>query len=119
MALRNSTLVESTRTFDMPFNGETVQITYRLGAFNTDFSTWFAANQFQPESLLEAIERVVVHWDVLDDKDQPIPPTAAAIREHRIPTPFLRCVYTAVQEDSQPGKLSASTSNAGSARSKR
>lgn len=116
MAIKTTTLIESTRTVSVQFNGDSADVTYRLGALNQDFWSWYGENVMKEGSLSETIERLVKHWDVLDDSDEPIPATVAQIKQHRIPVPFLRCVQQAIFEDAQPGKLSASASNAGSPR---
>jgi hypothetical protein len=46
------------------------------------------------------LEPVLAWWDVLDDQDQRIPPTAENIK--RMPMAFVMKVIAKVQEDSDP-----------------
>jgi hypothetical protein len=84
------------------FLGDDVHVEYKLGAIevtNTDF------RDDEDALIHDLLERVLVSWDVLDEQNQPIPTTAQAMRDHRIPTPFLRDVWRAIVEDTTPGKL--------------
>lgn len=105
-------LQESTRPVEVPFNGETLTVVYRLGQINADFFRWYIAHAAEDGSLHETILRLVANWDLLGDDDQPLPVTAEVVAP--LPSVFLRVIKDAIFEDAQPGKLRASISSAGS-----
>ncbi len=94
-------LAEARRTVTFKFLGEDVAFEYKLGALN---SVDTAATD-EETTLHDLLGRILVRWDVLDEQGQEIPPTAEAMRQHRLPTPFLRAVQEALLDDANPNSL--------------
>ena len=93
------------RAVTFQFLGDDVTFTYRLGAINANLVDWLSTHGNEPDSLRQMIERLVVSWNVLDDDGTPILPTAEAIVDHGIPTPFLLAVLQALGADATPDQL--------------
>jgi len=63
--------------------------------------------------LLEALPRLLVSWELVDNDDQPVPITAEAMEQHQIPTRLLGMIESAIVETAAAGKGNASSSPAG------
>lgn len=100
MGITVAALAAQESTFSFEYLGETVAVTYRLGAYTLEFES---------KPLIEALAEIIVAWDVLDG-DAPYPTTVEALG--RLPEPFLWEVAKAMREDVRLGPTSAGTSGA-------
>jgi hypothetical protein len=105
VGLKLSTVNAAVRTVDVPFLGEYVKVSYRVGAVNSQYSQWLSEHGHKPNSLLEAITRLATKWDLLGDDGEPLPLSQEALEQVEIPTPLLRAIHEAILEDARPGPL--------------
>lgn len=103
-------------TVTLSYLGEDVPVTYRLGEIDSNLEDFMQEHGSEPGSLRDMIERIVVEWDVLDAEGERIPATAAAMREHRLPTPFLIAVIAEISGNASPKQKPRATSAGGSRR---
>lgn len=69
MGLRATNLKEKNQNVSVSFDGATVAVTYRIGAISPH---WFEG--LGSTSVRDMLAPILVHWDVLDDADQPLVP---------------------------------------------
>jgi hypothetical protein len=121
MAISVQKLNNIQRTVIIPFDGDEINVTYKLSAINSKLSDWLDDHGSDRRSILGWLERVLVRWDILGSDGDPIPVTSEAMETYQLPTPLLRMVWAAVNEDASPNALKASfgtgsPSRSGSAR---
>lgn len=101
MPIRLKDMQKATKTIQIDFNGETLEVEYWMyratPAFLRDMETWD-----DKEALEKAVCAVVKRWDLLDEDGQEIPPTVEVARE--LPVEFLREVQTAILDDMRGGE---------------
>lgn len=93
MPVRFGDLYHRTRKVQVEYQGDVVNVEYRVNAITPAF---VAAN-LDPVS---QIKEVVVTWDVLDDSGNPILPEKIA---DKLPLEFLGMVMEAIVHDMQVG----------------
>lgn len=109
MSLSLQKISEIRRKVTIPIEREKLNVWYYLSKFDTDLVDWINEHGEERNSLLEWIERVVDEWDLVDEGAM-VPITAASIEDARIPTPILRMIQRAINEDSEPDFLKRSSS---------
>jgi hypothetical protein len=92
------------RTVTIPIEDETITVTYRLGAMNTEMSNWLEEHGGERGSLMDWIARIVTKWDI-DDDGHAIPITREAMEQYLVPTPIMRLIRDTIDEDSSSGNL--------------
>jgi hypothetical protein len=104
---------EATATIEIEFEGEPVGITYRTKLVRTATLNIFEADtQYQPAQLREALETLVVAWDVLDEDGQSLPATQDITRAFDFD--FLMAVFNGIVSHALPGEDGGATSSTGS-----
>lgn len=121
MPIKLTDLKNQRRTIEVEFFGETGTATYMPGAITEQmFADVQAAQTAQDENSLNALlARLVVSWDVVDEKGEMIPirngkENAPAPELSGVPIPFKAAVLQQVMADVVPNRQSAATSGAGS-----
>lgn len=111
--MKLSKLVGNNPTLTFPYDDEWVSFTYRSSEVTLD---WLqeAEELETSEQLAEALEKVLIEWDVMDAHDERIAPTAAFIRT--LPLRFMRAVFREIQEDGSLGEAKGRRSHSGSQR---
>lgn len=89
MPVRLSDLQKRTRTIQIEYQGDPVNITYLINVITPAF----LADQ---KDAVEQVKAAVTAWDVLDDEGNPIPPEEIA---GQMPLEFLNAVLEAVVAD--------------------
>jgi len=111
---RLSHLAQDRRTIKIDIGGETITATYRPSGLTPaleDQVRELIQNQRGGPALVSILAECIVEWDILDDKDKPIPPTEANIA--RMPTIILIRIVMALMEDLNPNLMSGGDSAAG------
>lgn len=95
------------------FIGDTCNFVFDVSKWDDELSEWAKQPEEEREgSLLRGIlERLLLSWDVLDDHDQPIPTTEAAMVQYHLPTPFLNAILAEMNAAVAPGKLTRAQSH--------
>ncbi|NPV85983.1 MAG: hypothetical protein HPY45_08255 [Anaerolineae bacterium] len=96
MAIRYKDLNAKTRTITVYYDGESLDVTYRLNAI-TPAALRELRGLESAESLAAQVGMVVESWDVLDDKGQRIKPTREFAE--KLPVDFLAAVITGIVDD--------------------
>ncbi len=95
-------LQNNTRSLVVDYDGEKVQVVYRPGVITPGSGTEFAA-----QGVVEQLERLLVSWDITDDKGKALPVSTELLNQ--LPGRFLAHVADAVSGDMRPnGKRAAS-----------
>jgi len=95
--MKLTALTKKTQTVTVRYLGESAEVEFRLAVVTPQFlNDWQGLDNLS--SIICQLERTVVHWDVLDENDQVIPPTEEAIRKHDIPVGFLSQVLLSIAE---------------------
>ena len=108
MPIRLSQVGKQQKTATVAYDGETVDIVYRPGAFTPRVEA--RINEAQKDStvsqeLAQILSEVIISWDVLDDDGQPLPPTIDLLMD--LPLAFLSAVSVGIGEDMRPEGQSA------------
>lgn len=103
-------LIAVNQTVTVDYYGNEIDVTYAPARYNADFWDWMNDPEGGQKagSIPEALERLLVSWDVTGPDGKPIPTTAAAMAEHNIPLDFLNTAYEAVtlhRTEARLGKL--------------
>lgn len=108
MGVKLSELLSDRRTIEVPFGGRTITVTYRLSE-----RTPKATDELNPAAHVVAeMIRLVVSWDIEDDKGKPVPITEKALQN--VPTPVMRAIWNWIWADAGLGEA-GSSSNGSSA----
>lgn len=97
------------RSVAIPFEGETLNVTYKIASLNPDLDEWVAEHREDRTLLMGWVEQVVTRWDIMNG-DEAIPITVKAMEEYAIATPILGLILNAVLEDSSAPNLKKSYS---------
>lgn len=102
MGVRLSDLTSRIKEASLEYDGEQVAFAYRPHAFTMEVSDQVAEATAKDDlgTVSALLEPIVDWWDVLDDQDQRIPPTADNMR--RFPLSFLLKIMDAITADSSP-----------------
>lgn len=96
------------RTINVPYFGDNVVVTYRPGEL-----TPASASEVNKEiedgggdnASIQMLCRCMVSWDVMEDKDKPLPITPENLA--KMPGPLLLAIQAAIGEDGSPKLKSA------------
>lgn len=108
MPLSVKKLSDIRRTVAIPFDGDTLHVTYRLSALNSGLADWLEQHGEERRSMQRWIERVVVDWDILEDDGQHLPVALEAMDRYEIPTSLFTLIFQYVAEDASPKSLRTS-----------
>ena len=98
--MKLSKLAEKTRTVQVQFEGETADVVYRVAELTPAFTEWLQEEGLTRRgSLYEALEKLVISWDIVDDNDQQLAVTVEGMKP--IPSALLRAILYAVTRDGQ------------------
>jgi hypothetical protein len=115
MAITLMQLRERERRIEVEYSGQTLGVTYTPGAVTPELVSQVAAREGEPgsevETMVMALERAVVEWEVLDEQDEKLPPTPEVMR--RLPISFLAAVFFGILGDMKVGEVSGGTSDGG------
>ena len=102
MGVRLSDMTSRVKETTLKYDGEEVAFAYRPNAFTMEVSDQInvASEKDDMGTVSALLEPLVEWWDVLDDEDQRIPPTAENMR--RFPLSFLLKIMDAITEDASP-----------------
>lgn len=106
MAIKVSQLNSQKRTVEVKFGEETLNVTYRPNCVTPQFLDDLQQPK-QGEAIAEAIEKIVVEWDLLNEQGKQLAPKLALIKT--LPIAFLMAVMAAVQADTEVPKALAET----------
>lgn len=104
MPLSVQKLSDVRRTVTIPFDDDTLHVTYKLSAINMELADWTVEHGSDRGSLMDWLARVIVSWDIVDNGD-PIPVTRETMERYGLPTPLLYMIQTAIREDSDEKNL--------------
>lgn len=106
-------------------SGSVLNITYRPASYTVAELEEIQGEKGNAGRIIEAIRRIVISWDLVDDEGRPVPldrPTDAMLtvidgesgtvarsdppddQLRHIPTPIFREILRAVNEDQEPGE---------------
>lgn len=97
-------LADNQRTVPVPFDGEVVNVTYKPGLVTRDFLSRTSMDDL--DTIIAAINALVVSWDVLDKGDV-YPPTIENL--NKLGRRFLMVVLSGIVFDTKPGKAKSAT----------
>jgi hypothetical protein len=102
MAVRLTDMKAKTRETELVWDGETVAFCYKPNEFTMDLADEIdaAAKSEETNVVATLLGPVLVWWDVLDDKDKRIPPTAEKMGQ--FPLNFLLKIMRTITEDQDP-----------------
>lgn len=102
MAVRLSAMKAKVTETALNWDGEEVAFAYKPNEFTMEMADDIAAKAEAEDlgGVAAMLAPIVVWWDVLDDDDQRIPPTAENMR--RFPLNFLTKIMGAITEDADP-----------------
>jgi hypothetical protein len=102
VGIRLSELKARVKTAQVEFDDEVIDFGYHPNAFTMEVAEEVekAANANDLSTVAAMLEPIVEWWDVLDDKDKRIPPTAENMRA--FPLNFLMKIMDKVGEDQRP-----------------
>lgn len=104
---------EVTATTEIEFEGEAVEVTYRKRLVQSVSLNLTEGTEIeQARNLRQAIEDLVVTWDVLDDDGERLPATRDVTRNFEFS--FLLAVFRGMVEHASPGEDGGATSKPGS-----
>lgn len=102
MGVRLSHMKAKIKESSLTWDGEVVDFAYRPNEFTMELADQIAA-EAEAENLTSVsamLAPIVEWWDVLDDQDQRIAPSAENMRA--FPLNFLLAIMRAITEDSKP-----------------
>jgi hypothetical protein len=100
---------EVTATTDVEFDNDIVAVTYRKKLVRTAAINIFGADpQQQPGQVREALEDIVIEWDVLDDEGEKLPATQDITRKFDFD--FLMAIFNGIIAHALPGEVGGATS---------
>lgn len=100
MGLRLEDLKTDTRTVTVAYRGHELHVTYKPSAYTPTFIRDMRIRpdgETQAEALVPMLTVLVQTWDLLDDKEKPLPITAELLGTLEIP--FLNAIGTAINQD--------------------
>lgn len=102
MPISLSRMQSNTQTISIPYFEDTVSITYKPSEMTPVVEAQIreASNAGDEKVMLEVLSRLVVSWDVLDEKEKPIPVTAKTMAT--MPSAFLTAIFTGIRDDMVP-----------------
>ena len=106
MSIELSQIYETTLPTAVEVGAHTIEVEYRIGALGPEFDAWLysADGGLQPDSIYAAIERTCTYLGILID-GAPIPVTAEALKQHKVPTQVLHAILAQVRSEARVGKL--------------
>lgn len=124
--MRISDALKGETPLDVHFpSGSVLRITYRPASYTVAELEEIQREKGNAGRIIEAIRRIVLSWDLVDDNGQPVPlerPTAAMVTVvdgesgavalsdppddplRHVPTPIFLEIIRAVNEDQEPGE---------------
>jgi hypothetical protein len=100
------------RTVPVTYDGETIQVTFRPAAINTDWQERLQALQRSDRTgFVELLAEALVAWDIVGDDGQALEPSVELMR--RLPIDLLEEIAQAIFESLAPKRRSAERSSAG------
>jgi len=100
------------RTVPVTYDGETIQVTFRPAAINTDWQERLQALQRSDRTgFVELLAEALISWDIVDDNGQVLEPSVDLMR--RLPIDLLEEISRAIFESLAPKHPSAERSSAG------
>lgn len=108
MALSTKKLSDLRREVTIPFDGDTITVTYRLASINSKLFDWVDEKGADRRAGQEWLTRVVVDWDILEEDGSHLPVTVEAMDKYDIPAALFAIIRLAIQEDASPNALRAS-----------
>jgi len=112
MPYRPDQAKEQTATTDVEYEDESISVMYRKRLVRTACINVFESDMRQPQRIREALEDLVVTWDVLDADGEPMPSTQEVTRDFEFD--FLMAVFNGIVEHALPGNDGGGTSSTGS-----
>lgn len=104
---------EITATTVIEYEGSEVAVTYRKRLVRTAALNIFEASTAQqPGRVREALEDIVVEWDVLDEDGEKLPATQDVTR--KLDFDFLIAIFNGIVAHALPGEAGAAASQNGS-----
>lgn len=105
--IKLSELKAREKAAQVTYDGEVVDFGYFPNQFTMELSEEIAeaAEASEMKAVTDLLEPVISWWDVLDDKGQRIPATAAAMKS--FPVPFLMAIMGAIQDAQLPPESEA------------
>lgn len=110
MAVRLSDMKARITETHLTWDGERVDFAYKPNEFTMELADQIAAAEDE-NIVSQLLSPIVEWWDVLDDNDQRIPPTAETMRQ--FPLNFLLKIMGAITEDQAVDEGEGSGSNGG------
>jgi hypothetical protein len=107
MAIKVSQLNAPKRMVEVTFGEEKMNVTYRPSCVTPQFLDDLQQPK-QGEAITDAVQALVVEWDLLNEQGRKLPPTSAVIR--KLPLSFLMAVIKAITEDTEVPKAPLETS---------
>lgn len=108
-------LRERERRIEVEYAGQRVGVVYCPGAVTPELVSQVAAREGAPGSevatMVMALEQAVAEWEVLDERDEKLPPTPEVMR--RLPISFLAAVFFGILGDMKVGEANGGTSGGG------
>ncbi len=102
MPISLSELQNNTRTITVDYDGEKVTVVYKPGVLTPTAST-----EFVKSTVVEQLEKLLVSWDVMDEKGKPLPVTTELLNQ--LPGRFLSHLALAVSGDMRPNETRAAS----------
>jgi len=112
MPYRPDQAKEQTATTDVEYEDDALGVTYRKRLVRTACINVFESDVRQPQRIREALEDLIVTWDVLDADGEPMPSTQEVTRDFEFD--FLMAVFNGIVEHALPGNDGGGTSSIGS-----
>lgn len=105
MAIKFSELAKGSRTVIVRWEGEECKVQYRPGANTAAFAIGLQEAMEESASggtkaIVESLANMLIGWDVLDDKGEPMPIEADDLMGY--PVGFLSAILNAIAEDQAP-----------------
>jgi len=84
MAIRLKEFLAQEKTIEIEYLGETVTVSYKVNAFNTQFINDYYSPKWAEEHAGEnrldhQLSELITGWNLVDDAENPIPPSLAVI----------------------------------------
>ncbi len=115
--IRLSDLQRDERTCTVEFEGESAEVTYRPSAYTPEIEDQLqtAMESNRPSNgIARWLAGIVVHWEVMDENGEEIPPTFENMR--RMSSTFLTTVINTITDDIQVRREDRKNSAGGSQR---
>lgn len=117
MAITIGDLTRDVRTIEIEWDGETMQLTYRPGAYTPEVESQFVnqmVSSLPGNAFAEMLAKLIVNWEMLDENGNEIPHDAATLKG--IYTAFLTHVFKEISTDMQAAREDRKNFDGGSQR---